>query len=478
MHRVALVSNHVAAKETLTVTDNRSGKTIELKIKDKTIRALDLKELGLKTYDPGYGGTICCTSKISFIDGDKGILRYRGYPIEQLAEKSTFPEVAFLLTHGELPTKDQLVRFEKDLMRHSLVHKDLQEFICKFRYDAHPMGMLTAAMATLGTLVPEANPALAGQGVYKDKAVQYKQVLRILGKAPTMAAMSYRHRMGQRFNIPNTDLGYTANFLYMMDTNHEGTAFTPHPTLVRALDILFILHAEHELNCSTSAMRHAASSNVDVYTAASSALGSLYGPRHGGANEAVLRMLEQIGDKRNVDSFIKDVKAGKAKLMGFGHRVYKSYDPRAKIVRKIADEVFAVTGKEPQIELAMELEKIALSDEYFTKRKLYPNVDFYSGLIYKAMGFPTDFFTCLFAIPRFAGWLAHWSEWTDDPENKIYRPFQNYQGYGERPYEDMEARKQMISDEACAYDRSYVDRRRDVAKGDVSKTYSQRINMV
>merc|ERR1719253_2088630 len=287
-----------------------------------------------------------------------------------------------------------------------------------------------------------------------------------MGKAPTISAMSYRQRMGQSFNLPNTEMGYTENFLYMMDCNHEGTSFKPHPVLVKALDILFILHAEHELNCSTSAMRHLASSNVDVYTAAAAACGALYGPRHGGANEAVLRMLEQIGDVKNIPAYIESVKDGKGKLMGFGHRVYKNFDPRAGLVRKLADEVFSVTGREELIDVAMALEKVALEDEYFIKRKLYPNVDFYSGLIYKAMGFPTDFFPVLFAIPRFAGWLSHWQEWTIDPENKIYRPFQNYQGYGERPYVKVDSRKDLVSDDHMKFSKNMYDRRRDVSRGE------------
>lgn len=471
MNRIATVANHVSGKDTLTVKDNRTGKEIEVKIKDATIPATDFKAFGLKTYDPGYMGTICCTSKISFIDGNKGILRYRGIPIEQLAEKSTYPEVAFLLTHGELPTKEQLGVWEKDIMRHSSVDQSLGEMIRQFRYNAHPMGMLASMLATMGTLYPEQNPALSGQDIYMDKAIRYKQVLRIIGQASTLTAMSYRHSRGLPFVEPNAELGYTENFLYMMDCAHEGPSYKPHPTLVKALDILFILHAEHELNCSTSAMRHLASSAVDVYTSASAATGALYGPRHGGANEAVLKMLVKIGDVKNIPAFIQGVKDKKEKLMGFGHRVYKNFDPRAKIVRGIADKVFEVTGREPMIEIAMELEKIALTDEYFIKRKLYPNVDFYSGLIYKAMGFPAEMFTCLFAIPRMAGWLAHWQEWTIDPENRIYRPFQNYQGYGERAYEDAGSRKQLIKDDSTQYSRGFFEVRRDCSKKDVGKTY-------
>jgi len=310
-----------------------------------------------------------------------------------------------------------------------------------FRYDSHPMGMLISTMAAISTFHPEANPALAGQEVYKDKKLRNKQIHRLLGNIPTLSAYAYRHRIGRSYNKPQPDLGYVENFLYMMDRLNENK-YKPHPRLVRALDILFILHAEHELNCSTAAVRHLSSSGVDIYTCIAGGAAALYGPKHGGANEAVLRMLEQIGDKKNIPQFIEDVKNKKKMLMGFGHRIYKNYDPRARIVKKIADEVFEIVGKEPLIEMAVELEKIALQDEYFIKRKLYPNVDFYTGVIYKAMGFPTDMFPVLFTIPRVAGWIAHWTEFLDDPENKIVRPRQNYKGYGRRDYIPSENRKE------------------------------------
>ena len=450
----------VARQLTFTVIDNRTGKKIEVPVTDETIKATDLKALGVKVYDPGFMNTASCVSRISFIDGDKGILRYRGIPIEQLAEKSSFPETAFLLLYGELPSKVQLDEFNHNLMLHSMVHQDLSRLHECFRFNAHPMGIFVSAIAALGTLHPEQNPALTSQGIYSDSATRNKQIFRILGCAPTLAAMAYRHRMGRPYNMPNSSLGWTENFLYMLDVFHEGPNFRPHPKLVRALDVLFILHAEHELNCSTAAMRHLSSSGVDVYTAVSAAAGALYGPRHGGANEAVVRMLEEIDD---VDEFIEKVKNRKAVLMGFGHRVYKSYDPRAKIVRTIAEDVFSVCGKEPLIEKAMKLEARALSDEYFIKRKLYPNVDFYSGLIYKAMGFPTDFFPILFVLPRLAGWLSHWSEFLDDPENKIARPFQIYKGSELRSYADAATKSSNVPVDKLTVKRSAFNRRRDAA---------------
>jgi len=481
MDRVSRVANHVvprkhvlsprdvAGSDTLTVQDNRTGKSYELTITDGTIRATDLKKIKcndkpLKTFDPGYMNTTCCISRISFIDGEKGILRYRGYPIEQLAEKSDFLETAFCLLYGEMPSVSQLSTWKHTIMSHSYCHVDMQKLQDCFRYNAHPMGMFVSAMAAMGTMHPAQNPALAGQGIYQNKAVRNKQFARILGTATTVAAMAYRHRIGRPMNPPNADLGYVENFLYMLDVMHEGPdQFRPNPKLVRALDILFILHAEHELNCSTSAMRHLASSNVDVYTAISAAAGALYGPRHGGANEAVLRMLEKIGKVENIPAFVEKVKNREEKLMGFGHRVYKSHDPRAAIVRKIADDVFEVCGHEELIEVAMKLEKIALTDEYFKKRNLYPNVDFYSGLIYKAMGFPTDMFPILFAIPRLAGWLAHWSEWLDDPENRIYRPFQIYKGVTLRDYEGISSRPAIVKDSALGYTKSNFNKRRDAS---------------
>lgn len=460
MNRIETLAKQV----TFTVVDNRTGKKIEIPVQDDTIRATDLKPLGVTVYDPGFMNTASCISRISYIDGDKGILRYRGIPIEQLAEKSSFPETAFLLLHGELPTRAQLDDFDQNLMIHSMVHTDLGKLHEAFRYDAHPMGMFISAIAALGTMHPEQNPALTSQSIYNDTSIRNKQIFRILGSSTTLAAMAYRHRIGRPYNLPNSSLSFTENFLYMMDMFHEGPSFRPHPKLVRALDVLFILHAEHELNCSTAAMRHLTSSGVDVYTAVSAAAGALYGPRHGGANEAVVRMLEKITD---VDVFIDQVKNRKAMLMGFGHRVYKNYDPRAKIVRRLADEVFSVCGKEPLIEVAMQLEKRALSDEYFIKRKLYPNVDFYSGLIYKAMGFPTDMFPILFLIPRLAGWLSHWSEYLVDPDNKIARPFQVYKGSGERSYDQASASHATVNPDELKVTRSALNRRRDAALSQV-----------
>jgi len=476
MHRVNILANQVSSgvqpvaqesRATLTIIDNRNGKKADIPIEDDNIKATDLKKVGLQSFDPGYMNTTCCVSRISFIDGGKGILRYRGIPIEVLAAQSDFTESAFLLLRGELPTRPQLDEWKKDIMSYSMVHSDVATIIKAFRYDAHPMGMFISAFAAMGTLHPEQNPALTSQSIYDDPYIRNKQICRIVGNATTIAAMVYRHRMGRPFNVPNSDLGYVESFLYMMDMYHEGTSFRPHPKLVKALDVLFLLHAEHELNCSTSAMRHLTSSGVDVYTSVAAAAGALYGPRHGGANEAVLRMLEKI---TNVDEFIQKVKDKKEKLMGFGHRVYKNYDPRAKIVRRIADEVFAVCGREPLIEIAMELEAKALNDEYFVKRKLYPNVDFYSGLIYKAMGFPTDMFPILFAIPRLVGWLAHWSEFLVDPDNKIYRPFQIYKGKVLEDYIPLDARNDKVGGNQNLFvKRSAFNRRRDAALQQVKK---------
>lgn len=476
MHRVNVFSGHVSADgaacavakpvRTITLTDSSTGKQVTIPVEDNCIKATDLKKLGIQSFDPGYMNTTCCVSRISFIDGGKGILRYRGLPIEVLADKSDFIETAFLILRGELPTRPQLAEWRSDVMSHSMVHTDVATIIKAFRYDAHPMGMFISAFAAMGTLHPEQNPCLTSQNIYNDIQVRNKQICRIMGNATTVAAMVYRHRMGRPFNIPNTDLGYVENFLYMMDVYHEGTSFRPHPKLTKALDTLFLLHAEHELNCSTSAMRHLTSSGVDVYTSIAAAAGALYGPKHGGANEAVIRMLEKMG---NVDEFIQRVKDKKERLMGFGHRVYRAYDPRAKIVKKIAEEVFEVTGRENLIEKAMELERKALSDEYFVSRKLYPNVDFYSGLIYKAMGFPTDMFPILFAIPRIAGWLAHWSEFLDDPDNKIYRPFQIYKGKDVSPYVPMDQRANGLQHNALFVKRSAFNRRRDAALSSVKK---------
>eukprot|EP01132_Coremiostelium_polycephalum_P009696 gene9696-11904_t len=445
-----ITSSDVAAKdkvvETISVTDKRTGKSYELKIKNGTINALLFKDIsqtpgdnGLMVYDPAYQNTAVVTSSITYIDGDKGILRYRGYPIEELAERSSFLEVAYLLINGNLPNKAQLDSWNHKVMTHTFLHENLVGMMKTFRYDAHPMGMLISTIAALGTFYPEANPALVGQDIFKSESVRNKQIFRIIGKLPTIAACAWRHRIGRPYNTPVNHLGYTENFLYMLDKLSE-LDYKPSPVLCRALEILFILHADHELNCSTAAMRHITSSGTDPYTGVSGAAGALYGPLHGGANEAVLDMLQQIGAKENVPQFIADVKAKKKKLMGFGHRVYKNYDPRAKIIRRVAYEVFDTLGKEPLIEVATELEKQALSDEYFISRKLYPNVDFYSGLIYKAMGFPTDMFPVLFTIPRAVGWLAHWVEHLEDKETKIYRPRQVYKGEWFRNYVPIEGR--------------------------------------
>jgi len=434
-------------KQTLDVKDNRTGKTYELPIKHGSLYGSELSKIKdtdnepLRLYDPGYTDVMSCTSKISFIDGDKGILEYRGYPIEQLAEKTSFLETAYLVIYGELPTKQEYAFFSQKVMTHTFIHTDVAQMMKSFRYDAHPMGMLVSTISAVSTFHPEANPALTSQQVYDVPKRRNKQIHRILGIMPTIAANAYRHRMGRSYNKPRADLGYVENFLFMIDALND-RKYTPHPKLTKALEILFILHAEHELNCSTAAVRHLSSSGVDVYTCIAGAAAALYGPKHGGANEAVVRMLEAIGDKKNIPEFIQQVKDRKKVLMGFGHRVYKNYDPRAKLVRKIANDVFEVLGKEPLIEIAVELERIALEDEYFIKRKLYPNVDFYSGIIYKAMGFPTDYFPVLFTIPRTAGWLAHWAEFLDDPENKIVRPRQNYQGYPRRDFVPFENRKE------------------------------------
>jgi len=426
-------------QETVTIRDNRTGKTIDVPIKHNTIPALSLKSIGLRTYDPGFLNTASAISRISYIDGDKGILRYRGYPIEELAEKSTFLEVAYLLIKGELPDEHQYEEWTSRIMNHTYIHQNLISLLQTFRYDAHPMGMVVSSMAALSTFYPEANAALAGNDVFKNVQTRNKQIYRIIGKLPTIAACAYRHRNGRPYNEPVNHLSYVENFLYMLDHLQEKD-YKPHPKLVKALEVLFILHADHEMNCSTAAMRHISSSLADPYVAVAGAASALFGPLHGGANEAVLHMLEGIGEKENVPKFLEEVKSKKKKLMGFGHRIYKNYDPRASIIKKTAYEVFEVCGREPLIEVAVELERQALADEYFVSRKLYPNVDFYSGLIYKAMGFPTDMFPVLFTIPRAVGWLAHWLELLDDPENKIVRPHQIYLGHDLRHYAGLEKR--------------------------------------
>ncbi|CAL9770444.1 unnamed protein product [Musa acuminata subsp. burmannicoides] len=435
----------------LTVIDERTGKKYALPVSTEgTVKATDLKKItagkndkGLKIYDPGYLNTAPVRSSICFIDGDEGILRYRGYPIEELAENSTFLEVAYLLMYGNLPTESQLADWEFAISQHSAVPQGVLDIIQAMPHDAHPMGVLVSALSTLSVFHPDANPALRGQDLYHSKQVRDKQIVRVLGKVPTIAAAAYLRLAGRPPVLPSSNLSYSENFLYMLDSLGN-RSYTPNPRLARVLDILFILHAEHEMNCSTAAARHLASSGVDVFTALAGAVGALYGPLHGGANEAVLKMLNEIGQVENIPEFIEGVKNRKRKLSGFGHRVYKNYDPRAKVIRKLAEEVFSIVGRDPLIEVAVALEKAALSDDFFIKRKLYPNVDFYSGLIYRAVGFPTEFFPVLFAIPRMAGYLAHWRESLDDPDTKIMRPQQVYTGEWFRHYTPV--RERMVSE--------------------------------
>jgi citrate synthase len=421
------------ASESLTITDNRTGRTYEVPIEDGTIRALALRDIkvedddfGLMTYDPAYMNTASCRSAITYIDGDKGILEYRGYPIEQLAEQSTYIEVAYLLIHGELPNQAQLEEWTHEITIHTFVHENVKSFMQGYRYDAHPMGMLLASVGALSTFYPDA-------AQIKDEQNRYLQIIRLIAKMPTLAAFAFRHAMGQPYVYPDNDLRYSGNFLGMLFKMTE-LKYQPDPRLERALDILFILHADHEQNCSTSAVRSVGSSQVDPYSAVAAGVAALYGPLHGGANEAVLRMLRRIESKENIPDFMNGVKEGKERLMGFGHRVYKNYDPRAKIIKKATDEVFEVTGTNPLLEIALELEKIALEDDYFVKRKLYPNVDFYSGLIYEALGMPVGMFPVLFAIGRTSGWIAQWLEMIDDSEQKIARPRQIYTGHRGRDY--------------------------------------------
>jgi citrate synthase len=419
------------ANETLTVRDNRTGKSYEITIADGAIRAMDLRQIrtgpddfGLMTYDPAFMNTASTRSTITFIDGDRGILEYRGYPIEQLAEQSTFLEVAYLLMRGELPNAKELEDWTWQITHHTWVHENVKTFMDGFHHDAHPMSMLISAVAALSTFYPDAR-------VNHDPGHRDLQIYRLIAKVPTLAAFAFRHSLGRPYVYPDNDLSYPGNFLSMLYRMTE-LKYKPEPALERALDVLFILHADHEQNCSTNAMRSVGSSGVDPYSAVAAAAAALYGPLHGGANEAVLRMLRSIGSIGRINDFVKQVKAGEAKLMGFGHRVYKNYDPRARIIKRIADEVFAATRPSPLLALALELERIALEDEYFVSRKLYPNVDFYSGLIYEAMGLPVEMFPVLFAIPRTAGWLAQWQEMLGDPEQKIARPRQLYVGPGRR----------------------------------------------
>ncbi|HEY8370468.1 MAG TPA: citrate synthase [Thermodesulfobacteriota bacterium] len=427
------------AKDTLTITDNRTGKTYEIPIFHNTIRAMDLRQIkvkdddfGLMTYDPAFTNTASTISRITYIDGDRGILEYRGYPIEQLAEKSTYLEVAYLLIHGELPTRSQLDEWTYHITHHTIVHENIKRFIEGYRYDAHPMGMLLGTVGALSTFYPDAKNIF-------DAANRRIQTHRLIAKMITLAAFTYRHTRGLPYVYPDNDLSYTGNFLNMLFKMTE-VKYRPHPVLERALDVLFILHADHEQNCSTHAMRSVGSSHPDPYSAIAAAIAALYGPLHGGANEEVLKMLREIGSKDRVPEFVKRVKGGEGRLFGFGHRVYKNYDPRARIIKRVADEVFEVTGKNPLLEIAVELERIALQDDYFIKRKLYPNVDFYSGLIYEAMGFKPEFFTVLFAIPRTSGWIAQWEEMLLDKEQKIARPRQIYLGPSRRDYVPVEQR--------------------------------------
>jgi citrate synthase len=429
-----------AGQETLTVTDNRTGQSYEIPIADGTVRAMDFRQIktsdddfGLMTYDPAFTNTASCRSAITYLDGENGVLEYRGYPIEQLAEHSTYIEVAYLLVHGELPTQAQLDQWEHDITIHTFVHENVKEFVGGFRHDAHPMGMLLGSVGALSTFYKDANEI-------SDPENRMIQTIRLIAKMPTLAAFAYRHTMGQPYVYPDNDLKYPGNFLNMMYKMTE-LKYEPDPRLERALDILFILHADHEQNCSTNAVRAVGSSQVDPYSAVAAGVAALYGPLHGGANEAVLRMLKRIGTKENIPDFIQGVKDGNERLMGFGHRVYKNYDPRATIIKKACDDVFEVTGVNPLLAIALEVEKIALEDDYFVSRKLYPNVDFYSGLIYEALGLPMDMFPVMFAIPRTAGWIAQWLEMTTDKEQKIARPRQIYTGDRTRDYVGIDTRK-------------------------------------
>jgi len=421
----------VPPKETLTVTDNRTGTSYELPIQDGAIRATDLRKIkaggddfGIVSYDPGFMNTAACRSAITYIDGEKGILRYRGYPIEEIAEQKTFLEVAYLLLNGEFPTAEQKDGWVDQITHHTFLHENIKKFIDGFQHDAHTMGILLSTVGALSPFYPEAKKIF-------DEETRKKQIVRLIAKTPTIAAFAYRHATGLPYVYPDNELDYAANFLSMLWKTTE-LKYQPDPILARALDVLFVLHADHEQNCSTSTMRVIGSSQPDPYSAAAGAVSALYGPLHGGANEQVVRMLEGIGSVRNIPDHIKRVKAGELRLMGFGHRVYKNYDPRARIIKRVAEEVFSVTGRNPLIDIAIELEKIALEDEYFISRKLYPNVDFYSGIIYQAMRFPVEMFPVLFAIGRMPGWLAQWQEGILDPEQKIARPLQIYTGTGER----------------------------------------------
>lgn len=421
------------SKDSLTITDNRTGKQYELPIQDGTIKAMDLRQIkfsdndfGLMTYDPAFMNTASCKSRITFIDGDKGILEYRGYPIDQLAEQSTYLEVAYLLLYGELPTGSQLADWTRNITYHTFINESIKKVIDGFHYNAHPMGMFEATLGALSTFYPDAKDIF-------NVELRWKQIYRLIAKVPTIAAFAFRHRIGMQYSYPDNDLSYEGNFLNMMFKTTE-LKYKPNPVLEKALTVLYILHADHEQNCSTNAMRSIGSAHTDPFSSLAGAAAALYGPLHGGANEMVLRMLKEIGSVSKVPDYIKRVKAGEFRLMGFGHRVYKNYDPRARIIKQVAYEVFEVTGKDPLLDIALELERIALEDEYFVKRRLYPNVDFYSGIIYQAMRFPVDMFPVMFAIPRTSGWLAQWVELLEDEDQKIARPRQIYLGHRTRDY--------------------------------------------
>jgi len=434
------VATDGAPKDTLTVTDNRTGESYEVEVTDGTVRAMDLRQVkvsdddfGLMTYDPAFLNTASCRSAITYIDGDAGILQHRGIPIEQLCEKSSYLEVAFLLVYGELPTEAQLERWVFDITHHTFVHEDIKQHLEGFRYDAHPMGMLLSSVGALSTFYPAANQI-------EDPEERYMAAVRLIAKIPTLAAFSYSHNRGLPYVYPDNDLNYAENFLSMMFKKTE-LKYEPDPRLAKALDVLFILHADHEQNCSTSAVRSVGSSQVDPYSAVAAGVAALYGPLHGGANEAVLKMLRRIETVDNIPDFLEGVKNREEKLMGFGHRVYKNYDPRARIIKKHVEEVLEATEPSPLLEIATELEKRALDDEFFTSRKLYPNVDFYSGLIYEALELPTEMFTVMFAIPRTSGWVAQWLEMIDDPEQKIARPRQVYTGARDVDYTPIDQRQ-------------------------------------
>jgi citrate synthase len=430
------------ASDTLTVTDNRTGETYEIEIADGTVKAMDFRQIkvseddfGLMTYDPAFTNTAACRSSITYIDGEAGVLEHRGYPIEQLCEQSTYLEVAYLLIYGELPTREQLDEWVFEITHHTYVHENIKKFVEGFRYDAHPMGMLLATTGALSTFYPDAKQI-------DDEQERHMAAVRMIAKMPTLAAFAYRHNLGLPYVYPDNDLSYPGNFLSMMFKMTE-VKYEPDPRLEKALDVLWILHADHEQNCSTSAVRGVGSSQVDPYSAVAAGVAALYGPLHGGANEAVLRMLDRIGSTDNIPDFLERVKEREERLMGFGHRVYKNYDPRARVIKEHVDAVFEVTGRNPKLDIAVELEKHALDDDYFVERKLYPNVDFYSGLIYEALNLPTDMFTVMFAIPRTSGWIAQWREMQEDPETKIARPRQVYTGARERDYLPIDQRDRL-----------------------------------